>query len=131
MCGYNLVFQGIQDLLKVIGMVKVSEFNLEQGMPDVETAVRRLKNTLMTEKRKGIKAVIVIHGYGSSGVGGAIRTAVRKTLAEDQMKGLIRVSIYGETWAWRKKEALSVCKALEAYERRISGNEGVTVVILK
>ncbi len=37
-----------------------------------------LKDFLATSKRKGTKAVIVIHGYGSTGVGGSIKMAVRE-----------------------------------------------------
>lgn len=112
-------------------MQKVTELNIERGMPDVATAVRRLKDGLITAKRQGAKAVVVIHGYGSSGVGGAIRGAVQKTLDEDQMRGLVRFWFGGSAWSWKKKEAMAVCKDLEKFERRIYGNEGVTVVILK
>ena len=112
-------------------MIKVTELNLERGMPDAATAVRRLKDGLMSAKRQGVKAVVVIHGYGSTGVGGAIRVAVQKTLDEDQLRGLVRFWVGGTSWSWRKKEALSVCKDLERFERRINGNEGVTVVMLR
>lgn len=112
-------------------MGKVAILNLEMGMPDSLTAVRRLKDGLMTEKYRGVKAVIVIHGYGSTGVGGALKAAVQKTLAEPQLQGLVAGYFSGTEWSWRKREALAVCKDLKDFERRLSGNEGVTVVILR
>jgi hypothetical protein len=110
---------------------KITEINLETGLPTVEMAIIKLKNELMTQKKRGIKAVIVIHGYGSSGTGGKIKPAVLKCLGEDSMRGLVRMYVGGEQWSWRKKELLSLCKGLEAYERRIVANEGITIVLLK
>jgi DNA-nicking Smr family endonuclease len=110
---------------------KVVELNLESGHPTVEMAINRLKNALMTAKGQGSKAVIIIHGYGSTGVGGAIRPAVRKLLGEKSMSGLVRAYSGGEQWMNRKKELVGFCKALEDFEGRVSGNEGVTVVVLR
>jgi hypothetical protein len=110
---------------------KVAELNLEYGSPTVPTALQNMKNSLTTYKGKGCKAVIIIHGYGSTGVGGGIKAAVRKCLGENSMRGIVRMAVGGEEWTNRKRDALSVCKGLESHERRISGNSGVTVVILR
>ena len=110
---------------------KVIELNLEHGSPIVSLALQKLKNALPTYKGQGFKAVIVIHGYGSTGTGGGIKTAVRSCLGEGGMSGIVRMSIGGEDWVNNKRAALAICKSLESYERRISGNSGITVVILK
>ena len=110
---------------------KVVELNLEAGMPAAETAVRKMTNALATYKGQGVKAVVIVHGYGSTGVGGGIRTAVRKTLAENTLRGIVRAQAGGEAWPARKKELLALCGSLKDWDRRISGNEGVTVVILR
>lgn len=110
---------------------KVVELNLEYGNPTVEVAISRLKNALTTAKGQGAKAVIIIHGYGSTGVGGAIKAAVRKLLGETSMSGLVRAYGGGEQWMIRKRDLVGICKALEDFERRVSGNEGVTVVVLR
>lgn len=110
---------------------KVAEVNLEYGMPTVETAIQKMKNSLTTFKGQGYKAVIVIHGYGSTGVGGSIKTAVARCLTESSMRGIVRTSVGGEQWITKKKEILAICKDLEKYERSISNNEGITVVILR
>ena len=112
-------------------MSKVAELNLECGNPTVTTAISNMKNALTTYKRQGYKAIILIHGYGSTGVGGSIKVAVTKCLCDDSMCGIVRSFVGGEQWYNRRREMLGVCKGLEDYERRILGNNGVTVVILR
>lgn len=110
---------------------KVAEVNLEQNMPTVDVAVQRLKNALTSCKGQGYKAAIIVHGYGSTGVGGSIKTAVQRCLGESSMRGIVRNYAGGEQWLNRKRELLAVCRDLENYERRVANNPGVTVVILR
>lgn len=112
-------------------MAKVKEINLEYGNPTVDTAVRNMVSQLGTCKGQGYKAVILVHGYGSSGVGGGIKAAVRSRLREPSLSGIVRSSCGGENWYEKKEELLGVCQALSDYQRKIDGNQGVTVVILK
>ena len=107
------------------------ELNLELNRPTVEQAVAMLKNGLMTARNQGVRAVIVIHGYGSSGEGGKIKPAVAKFLAQDSMRGIVRAFTPGETWFSQKKQFIDMCGTLKDHERRISDNFGTTVVILK
>jgi len=110
---------------------KVTQVNLEYGMPTVDVAIQRMKNSLTTHKRQGGKAVILIHGYGASGVGGSIKNAAKKCLGENSMRGIVKAYAGGEEWSDRKKGILAMCKSLENYEQSIVNNEGVTVVILR
>jgi hypothetical protein len=110
---------------------KVVELNLEYGKPSASGALAKMTDSLLTFRRQGIKAVILIHGYGSTGTGGIIKAAVRKRLGETSVTGIVRAYTGGEQWPYRKKEFLGLCGQLRDYERRISGNEGITVVILK
>lgn len=110
---------------------KVVQINLEYGMPTAEMAVQNMKNALATYKRQDYKAVILIHGYGSSGVGGKIKTSVLRGLGEGSMRGIVRCYAGGEQWLSRKKEMLSLCKDLENYQHTLAGNPGITVVILR
>ncbi len=112
-------------------MSKVKEVNLEYGKPTVEMALQNMVNQLTTSKGQGFKAVILIHGYGSSGVGGGIKTAVRKKLQEPSLRGIVRNYCGGEHWHERKKEMINICQPLASHSRRIEGNLGVTVVLLK
>lgn len=112
-------------------MSKVEKVNLERGMPTVAQAMTRMVSALATSKRRGAKAVILIHGYGSSGVGGSIRGAVRNRLGQRDMQGIVRMSAGGEEWQRHKKQLLQACGSLSAHEREVDGNEGVTIVILR
>ncbi len=108
----------------------IKTLNLELGNPTTLEAIQKLKNSLSTYKRQGCKAVIVIHGYGASGVGGSIKTAVRTCLRDSAMKGIVRMPVAGEDWINKKREAISLCGALAGKDREIE-NQGVTVVVLQ
>jgi len=109
----------------------IKTLNLEVGNPTTQTAIQKLKNSLSTYKRQGCKAVIVIHGYGASGVGGSIRHAVRTCLRDTSMVGIVRMSVAGEDWLNKKRDAISLCGALANPEHQIEGNQGKTVVVLQ
>lgn len=111
--------------------MKWIECNLESGMPDAATAVQKMKNQLATYRLQGYRAVLLIHGYGSSGSGGAIRAAVHRTLAAGELRGLVREYVTGSEWESRKRELVSICPGLREYERRFAGNAGVTLAILR
>jgi hypothetical protein len=110
---------------------KVAVVNLEDGMPTVDVAIQKMKNALTTHKRQGCKAVILIHGYGSTGVGGSIKASALKCLRESSMRGIVRDVVGGEQWTDRKREIVGMCKALENYDNKIANNDGVTVVMLR
>ena len=112
-------------------MAKVREINLEYGSPTVDTAIRNMVSQLGTSKGMGLKAVILVHGYGSSGTGGGIKTAVKNKLRETSLSGIVRSSCGGEQWYEKKKDLLNICPALAEYQRKIDGNQGVTVVVFK
>jgi hypothetical protein len=114
-----------------VGAVKVKEVNLERGNPTVEVAMRKLVDELSTAKRTGYRAVIVIHGYGSTGVGGAIKVELKSKLKQGSLRGIIRDFTGGEEWLNRKKEFTEVCTQLRNFSAYIDGNRGLTVVLLK
>ena len=114
-----------------MGAVKVKEINLERGSPTVEIAVRNMVNELLTAKRAGFRAVVLIHGYGSSGTGGVIKPAVKAKLRDRSLSGIIRDFAGGEEWLNRKREFVEACAQLEDFSAYIDGNRGLTVVLLK
>ena len=67
-------------------------------MPTVEQARLRLEHELQVARHSGYHAVKIIHGYGSSGAGGALRTELQKTLRRAARIGAIRAVIAGEDW---------------------------------
>ncbi|WP_037372838.1 hypothetical protein [Anaerovorax odorimutans] len=112
-------------------MLKVKEVNLEYGNPATNVAVMNMVNKLTTCKAKGYKAVVLIHGYGSSGIGGSIKVEVRNKLKERSLSGLVRSYCGGEDWLNKKRQMIDVCPQLKDFNSRIDGNKGVTVVLLK
>lgn len=102
-------------------------------MPQVHEAVQRLDHELSHAKQQGEQMVKLIHGYGSTGVGGDIRIAVQKRLRELVDNGQIRVCIFGEYWsksndeAWRLLQSHPTLKSDPDLGRR---NQGITIVVL-
>ena len=62
----------------------VRELNLELGRPDAAEALRRLAAEVEAARKMGTPAMKLIHGYGSSGKGGRLRTACRTWLRQDR-----------------------------------------------
>jgi len=74
--------------------------NLEEGMPRVNEALLRLERELTLARQQGYAVVKIIHGYGSSGVGGTLRTEVQKWLRQRSAQSQIRAFIPGGTGAF-------------------------------
>lgn len=107
--------------------------NLEAGQPRVEEALRRLDMKLDTARMQGVKLVRVIHGYGSSGSGGAIGDAVRRHLRDRQRRGALRGFVWGGDWPDGSGEARALLQRrpfLRDSLRADRGNEGITFVEL-
>lgn len=54
--------------------------NIELEMPTVDEARRRLIEELKRAKAEGYYVIKLIHGYGSTGAGGALRHSLRSSL---------------------------------------------------
>jgi len=78
---------------------KLIVLNLKAGMPTVEQAKRRLLESLYAPRGASGPVVKIIHGYGSSGKGGAIRSAIREQMAEWQRAGKVLTVVPGENWS--------------------------------
>ncbi|NLO38040.1 MAG: Smr/MutS family protein [Ruminiclostridium sp.] len=111
---------------------KIKTMNLEDGYPSSDEAIRKMTDGITSSRQQGYKAVLLIHGYGSMGQGGAIRTAVSCKLKDRSMCGLVRAVCPGEEWNIKKRQMLDLCPRLKDYEREIIlSDRGVTVVLLK
>lgn len=109
------------------------EFDVHYGQPTVEIALRLLENALNLY-RKTDPCMKIIHGYGSSGTGGAIRVAVRKALAEKQIKGMIKAYIPGESFI----QPMGFADLIHQYKTLLQGdidakrgNDGITFVFFR
>lgn len=108
------------------------EVNLELGRPSADEALRRLEHELAAKRHLRAKAMKIIHGYGSSGKGGRIRTASRKYLRAAQEQGRIYAVLPGERLTIFDEEArrlMACCPALRDDCDRERYNCGVTFVI--
>lgn len=108
--------------------------NLEEGKPKVEEALTKLKLELTTLRRIGVKTVKVIHGYGSSGFGGAIRDAVRQHLFDQLNNKRIRNFCAGEQFGpfeTQGREMVEIMPSLNRDPDWGRHNEGITMVILR
>ena len=107
--------------------------NIKEDHPTADAALRRVDMMLNAAKSQGDKALKIIHGYGSTGQGGVIRTQTRKYLAEQKSRGRIRAFIPGEEFSIFHAATL---KAFDTYPalRQDSdlgrSNDGVTIVLL-
>jgi len=115
------------------GLMKLREINIKAGMPTVEEARGLLLESLAAAKAGGVRVLKVIHGYGSSGVGGKLRGALRRSLAIRKKEGAIKGFIPGEEWTLFHEEARALCDRFPFlrddpdYSRE---NPGVTIVEL-
>jgi hypothetical protein len=107
--------------------------NLEAGKPLVHEAISQLERELSLARQQRCSIVKLIHGYGSSGVGGDIRIAVQKRLRELQDQGTIRASIFGENWRSSDTQTWDLLKSqpdLKTDHDLGKRNPGVTIVLL-
>ncbi len=102
-------------------------------MPLVEHALKRMHFQLETHRKTGVVAVKLIHGYGSSGTGGKIRTAVRRELAQMKAAGKIRDFVIGEEFSIFSpvtRSILVACAQVRGDRDLERHNNGITVVWL-
>ncbi len=106
--------------------------NLEAGRPAVDIALTRLQEVLEDSVRNKINVLTLIHGYGSSGKGGVIRTECRKMLDFFKAKGVISNYIAGENFSRRSGLVKSLIRRYPQLgtDRHLNkGNRGITLVL--
>ena len=107
--------------------------NLEIGRPVLEVALNRMTEVIADAKRNRVNVLTLIHGYGSSGKGGVIRTECRKNLSFLKMKGEIFDYICGEDFNKRSTIVKSLLRRYPelAYDKNMNReNRGITLVVL-
>jgi len=113
--------------------VFIKTINLEDGMPTVEEARLRLERELSAARAEKVVALRVIHGYGSSGVGGALRPAIQRQLLELRQSGEIREVIYGEDWRIADEASWKWLGRYPEWKKDSDlgrGNKGISIVVL-
>ena len=113
--------------------LKLREVNLELGKPTVDQAMKRLVLEVSHSRKMNCAVLKIIHGYGSSGTGGKIRTASRRYLSDLKKKGEVRDVIPGESFSIFEeatRQAFARCDALRRDEDLDRYNNGVTFILL-
>lgn len=107
--------------------------NLEDDLPTVEQAMKRLVWEVQTARRQGVRLLKIIHGFGSSGRGGKIRPAARQKLLSLQKSGHVRFFVPGEQFSIfddKTRRALDLVTLLRKDNDLDRHNNGITVVVL-
>ena len=111
-------------------LVKVVD--LEEGMPHVEQARLRMQHELQVARKQGYTAVKLIHGYGSSGIGGALRAELQPDLLAAARNGKFRACIPGEDWRVSDEITWELLKNFPEWKQDSDlgkNNRGITVVV--
>jgi len=106
---------------------------VKQGMPSVEQARVRLQTELLSARQSGVKVLKLVHGYGSSGIGGDLRISLQSTLRQMAQQHEIGDCIYGENWRTSDERTWSLLKRMPELKSDSDlgkGNKGITIVVL-
>ena len=107
--------------------------NLEAGFPTVDDARRRLLSEMQSARARGVRVIKVIHGWGSSGEGGKLGPAIRKSLRLRVKEGKASLVLPGERFSSDTNEGRELVQRYPAlrndrdYNR---ANPGITLVEL-
>ena len=126
-----VTYSNIAVPLTMSNLIKI--VNLEDGLPSVEQARVRLNTELDVARKNGVRVLKIIHGYGSSGVGGDLRIALQATLRQMADRGQVHACIYGENWRKADEGAWALLKQspeLKGDRDLGKGNRGITLVVL-
>ena len=106
---------------------------LKEGSPTVRQAMGLLHNEIAAARKSGVKVLRIIHGYGSSGEGGAIKAAVIKHLNSMKLSGDVASVLSGEDhfqYGASQNHLLRKYPELRDSWKSDRGNKGITFVEL-
>ena len=108
-----------------------TEINIKESMPTVAEAMEYLKSSIDRCRKNKYKCVLIIHGYGSTGKGGAIHDKARQWLKAQERNGKLRTVIFGEDFSLFNIKALELKNRYRELEELMKVcNHGVTVIEL-
>jgi len=114
--------------------LSLKTYNVEAGFPSLEEARRLVLDEIRGARREGVRALKIIHGYGSTGKGGTLQHGLRKSFALRKKEGVIKDFIPGESFDIFNPVVLALLEAVPALRADpdlAATNEGVTVLWLK
>jgi hypothetical protein len=107
--------------------------NLEAGLPDLDTARRRLLAEMDAARKAGVRLLKVIHGWGSSGKGGTLAIGIRKSLRLRVKEGRVVAFVPGERFSSDTNEGRELLQrhpSLRGDRDCNRPNPGITIVEL-
>ena len=107
--------------------------NIEKYMPTVSQAEILVRNNIEMNRKKGIKVFKIIHGYGSTGKGGALRTGIRKWLDLVKNAKIIADYIPGENWSVfdeTTRKVLDMDNSFRKDNDLDKMNSGITIIVI-
>ena len=111
----------------------MSTINVEAGHPSAQQAITKLKNEILNARYTGVRLLKIIHGWGSSGIGGVIRTECRKYLNGELAAKRIKNIVYGDVYSRDTEQGrllLARFTTLQSSEVSDRTNPGITFVEL-
>jgi hypothetical protein len=114
-------------------MAAIRTVIVKEGMPSVERARARLQTELRSARQCGVKVLKLVHGYGSSGIGGDLRISLQSTLRQMVQQHEIGDCIYGENWRTSDERTWNLLKRMPELKSDSDlgkGNKGMTIVVL-
>ena len=113
--------------------VKVRTVNMESGRPSVVEGLERLQREIALARQTGVRVLRVIHGWGSSGTGGRLRTACRAYLYRELKARHLKAVVPGDDYSRASpdgRDLLSRYDDLRSGERSDTQNAGITFIEL-
>ena len=107
--------------------------NLETGLPSIDEARRLLLAEMEAARKAGIRVLKVVHGWGSSGQGGKLGPAIRKSLRLRIKEGKAASLVPGERFSSDTLEGRALLERHPAlrHDRDLNrANPGITMVEL-
>lgn len=116
-----------------MAQLNMIEFNLERYFPTVDQGIALLTQEISKCRRQKIRIIKLIHGYGSSGVGGNLRHGIRRHLESMLQSGSLRGIAWGENFSIfdeTTRQMLEVVPNLRKDSDLERCNQGITMVFL-
>ena len=106
--------------------------NLKEGNPTVDYAVAVMEIEIEKARLENVRAIKVLHGYGSHGKGGAILVALRARLKELKKQGKIHNYFGGDKWNLFDADAMEVLsKDKSIFDEDLGkSNPGITIICM-
>ena len=113
--------------------MKLITIDIKSEHQTVREAIAQFLIEVEAYKKGGYKVMKVIHGYGSHGVGGAIRAEFLKKCQDLKNRGKIEDFVCCSNWTDKnvvKKIAINYCPDLLADSELTFLNPGCSIVIM-